>query len=258
MRLYQLGKMTWEEVEEALQTIKVAIIPVGAHEQHGPHMAESCDAVLAEKMALLLGERTFPYSVVTPTINIGVSQHHLNFPGTITLQPETLIALIRDIVVSLKHHGIKKFLLLNAHGGNQATLGVASTKLSTELEVELYYAKTTASAKEVIDQITVSPLYGHSCEREVSEALYLAPELVRKEKLTKGDIQEVGRWKQLRPGNAIQGFYRYEEMTNNGAIGDATVASEEIGQKIVEKALDHLTKELFSLIEVDAPELEVK
>lgn len=258
MGLYHLGKMTWEEVEEALRTIKIAIIPVGAHEQHGPHMTENCDAVLAEKIALLLGERTFPHSVVTPTINMGISHHHLNFPGTITLQPETLIALIRDIVSSLKHHGIKKFLLLNAHGGNQPTLSVASTKLSVELGVDIYYAKTTASAKDVIEQFTVSTQYGHSCEREVSEALYLAPEIVRKEKLTKGDINEEGRWKRLRPGKAIQGFYRYEEMTNNGAIGDATVASAEIGRKIVETALDNLTKELATLIGIDLKEFELK
>src|SRR5699024_9897190 len=257
MQLYQLEKMTWEEVEEALQTVKIAIIPIGAHEQHGPHMTENCDAVLAEKLALLLGERTFPYSVITPTINMGISPHHLNFPGTITLQPETLIALIRDIVSSLKHHGINKFLLLNAHGGNQSTLGVASTKLSPELDVDIYYAKTTASAKEVIENFAASSLYGHSCEREVSEALYLTPELDRKDKLTKGDITDNGRWKQLRPGKAIQGFYRYEEMTKNGAIGNATIASAEVGRQIVETALDHLTKEISMLLGVDVKEFEL-
>jgi creatinine amidohydrolase len=247
---YDLTSMTWKEVEEALQTVKIAIIPIGAHEQHGPHMVESCDAVLAERMAKKLGERMFPYALVTPTINMGVSPHHLNFPGTISLQPTTLIAILKDVISSLKHHGVKKFLLLNSHGGNQSTLNVASMIITEELNVEVYYAKTTASAKEAIKEHVKSTLFGHSCEREVSEALYLAPELVRPEQLEKGDIQVEGRWKQLRPGKAIQGFYYYEEMTKNGCIGDGTKASWDIGRQIVEESLDQLTIELYKLINI--------
>ena len=250
MDCYDLTSMTWKEVEESLKTVEFAIIPIGAHEQHGPHMVESCDAVLAEKMAKKLGQRMFPYALVTPTINMGVSQHHLNFPGTISLQPTTLIAILKDVISSLKHHGIEKFLFLNSHGGNQSTLNVASMMLTKELDVEIYYAKTTASAKKAIQENVTSPLFGHSCEREVSEALYLAPELVRPEKLEKGDIQEDGRWKQLRPGKAIQGFYFYEEMTKNGCIGDGTKASWEIGQQIVEEALGNLSNELYHLLAV--------
>ena len=99
-------------------------------------------------------------------------------------------------------------------------------------------------------ELVTSPLFGHSCEREVSEALYLAPELVRLDKIEAGDIQEEGRWKQLRPGKAIQGFYAYEEMTKNGCIGDATKASREIGERIVEEALDHLSSELYQLLQL--------
>jgi creatinine amidohydrolase len=192
----------------------------------------------------------FPYALVTPTINMGVSQHHLNFPGTISLQPTTLIAILKDVISSLKHHGIEKYLFLNSHGGNQSTLDVASMMLTKELDVEIYYAKTTASAKKAIQENVTSPLFGHSCEREVSEALYLAPELVRPEKLEKGDIQEEGRWKQLRPGKTIQGFYFYEEMTKNGCIGDGTKASWEIGQQIVEEALGNLSNELYQLLDL--------
>jgi creatinine amidohydrolase len=249
---YNLTSMTWKEVEESLKTVQLAIIPIGAHEQHGPHMVESCDAVLADKMAKKLGQRVFPYAWVTPAINMGISPHHINFPGTISLQSTTLIAILKDMISSLKHHGITKFLLLNSHGGNQSTLNVASTMLTNELEVEIYYAKTTASAKKSFEKYITSSLFGHSCEREVSEALYLAPELVRINELEKGDIQEDGSWKQLRPGKAIQGFYFYEEMTKNGCIGDATKASREIGQCIVEESLDNLTEELNKLLKLKA------
>ncbi|EXX87010.1 creatinine amidohydrolase [Paenibacillus darwinianus] len=238
---YLLTQMTWPEVEQALKTVKIAIIPLGAHEQHGPHMVESCDAVLAEEMGKRLAERLYPEALVTPVINMGISPHHIHFPGTISLEPATLIAILRDMIVSLKHHGIRHVLVLNAHGGNQATLGVASDMLTRELEVNFYYAKTTASAKDVMDRRIESKLYGHSCDREVSEALYLASHLVRADKLEKGDIQE-GKWRKLRPGNPLQGYYYYEEMTRNGCIGDATKASREIGEEIVETALDRLAR----------------
>ncbi|NHN29509.1 creatininase family protein [Paenibacillus agricola] len=244
---YLLTQMTWSEVKQALKTVRIAIIPLGAHEQHGPHMVESCDAVLAEEMSNRLAERLYPEALVTPTINMGVSPHHMNFPGTISLEPTTLIAILRDMIKSLQHHGIEKFLILNAHGGNQATLGVAIDMLTRELNTAIYYAKTTASAKDVMDKRLVSKLYGHSCDREVSEALYLAPQLVRPDQLEKGDMTE-GKWKSLRPGQALQGFYYYEEMTRNGCIGDATKATREIGEEIVETALERLTKAVQEML----------
>ncbi|MBN2982481.1 MULTISPECIES: creatininase family protein [Cohnella] len=238
---YELTQMTWPEVEQALKTVKIAIIPLGAHEQHGPHLAESCDAVLAEEMGRRLAERLYPEAIVTPTVNMGVSPHHLRFPGTLSLEPATLLAILRDMTASLKRHGICNVLVLNSHGGNQAALAVASDTLPRELGVNFYYAKTTASAKDVMERRIESKLYGHSCEREVSEALYLAPHLVRLDRLAKGDIRE-GKWRKLRPGNPLQGYYYYEEMTGNGCIGDATKASRELGEELVETALDRLAE----------------
>jgi creatinine amidohydrolase len=248
MKRYDLTEMTWEEVKEALNTVQLAIVPIGAHEQHGPHMVESCDAVLAEEMAKRLSENMHPYVMMTPTVNMGVSQHHINFPGTISLQPATLIAILRDIVSSLFHHGISKFLFLNAHGGNQSTLNLAATMLANEMKVEVFYAKTTSSAKHAISKNITSTLFGHSCERELSEALYLAPQLIRKDKVAKGEILYGGSWEQLRPGKTLQGSYYYDEMTANGCIGDATKATKEIGQQIVEEALENLEKELAKLL----------
>lgn len=248
MNAYILSEMTWPEVEEALKTVKIAIIPIGAHEQHGPHMTESCDAVLAEAMAIKLAERLHPVSLVAPTIPMGISPHHMNFPGTITLRPETLISVLRDMVSSLKQHGITKVLFMNGHGGNQPVLGVAAASLTEELGVQCYSAKTTASAKNAISRHVESKLFGHSCEREVSEAYYLAPQLVRREKLVKGDIRTGERWENLRPGKAIQGYYTYDEMTRNGNIGDATKATYEIGKEIVEEALDNLTQGVLDLL----------
>lgn len=256
MSVYHLSDMTWPEVKAALDTVKLAIIPVGAHEQHGPHMAESCDAVLATEFSRRLGERLYPHVLVAPAIPIGVSIHHIHFPGTLTLRPETLIAVLRDMIWSLKQHGIEKFLLVNSHGGNQSTLNVACTQLTHELGVEIYFAKTTASAKNAIKEHVSSTLYGHSCEREVSEAYYLAPHLVRQDRLEKGDIQE-GHWRLLRPNQAVQGFYFYDEMTANGCIGDATQASYAAGEAIVEEALEQISLAMQTLLSLTVGKIQI-
>jgi creatinine amidohydrolase len=133
---------------------------------------------------------------------------------------------------------------------------VAATTLSRELDVEIFYAKTTASAKQALAKYVTSSLDGHSCEREVSEALYLAPHLVHQDRLEKGEIRE-GNWKWLRPGNAIQGPYLYEEMTVNGCIGEAPKASIEAGRAIVEEALDRLSEALGKVLGIQVGE-EVK
>lgn len=251
MSMFILGEMTWPEIKEALKSVKIAIIPVGAHEQHGPHLVESCDGVLATEMSKKLAYRLHPFSIVAPTVNMGVSMHHMHFPGTITLQPSTLISIIRDMVVSLKQHGIEYFLLLNSHGGNQSTLNIACTQLSYDLGVQILYAKTTASANQSIKKHVTSTLFGHSCEREVSEAYYLAPSLVRTDCIEKGEIQE-GNWRLLRGNKGIQGPYFYEQMTKNGCLGDATKASYEIGREIVEEALDNLENSIRELINLSS------
>ncbi|MBX5435883.1 MAG: creatininase family protein [Alicyclobacillaceae bacterium] len=241
--------MTWPEVKEALRHVKLAVIPLGAHEQHGPHINESCDNVLAEQFARRLVDRLHPWAVMAPTIPFGISIHHIHFPGTITLRTETLIQVLRDVVWSLQQHGLNNFLIVNSHGGNQSLLGVACTQLSYELKARVCYAKTTASAKEAIRTHVKSALFGHSCEREVSEALYMAPHLVRQDQLQPGEIVE-GKWRLLRPGQPIQGFYFYEEMTANGCIGNGPAGSFEAGAAIVEEALDRVeeaARQLFDL-----------
>ncbi len=92
----------------------------------------------------LLAARMYPQAVLAPPINLGVSYHHMNFPGTITLRTETLMAVIYDVVWSLKQHGIEKFLILNGHGGNIPSLGVVIVKLREELGVKIAWTGFTS------------------------------------------------------------------------------------------------------------------
>ena len=236
-----LTEMSWPEVKGALKTVKAAVIPVGAHEQHGPNLAESCDAVRATEFCRLLAERMHPEILVTPTVNMGISYHHLPFPGTISLRPETLQAVIRDIVYSLSLHGIKKYFIVNAHGGNQQTLGVAVTNISQELGVQMAWTQYTNFSTEAIAKHVKSEMFGHSCEREVSEALYLAPQIIKKDKLEKGKIKGMPYKYATASGRPLGISYTFDQVTENGALGDATKATYEAGKDICEEALEKLS-----------------
>jgi len=187
----------------------------------------------------LLAARMYPQAVLAPPINLGVSYHHMNFPGTITLRTETLMAVIYDVVWSLKQHGIEKFLILNGHGGNIPSLGVVIVKLREELGVKIAWTGFTSLAREVLQERIKSESIGHACEGEISQAMVLAPHTVRREAITPGEFKGYP-YRHLGEGFDLAYPYRFDEITANGALGDATQASEELGREIVEAALQRV------------------
>jgi len=119
----QLQLCTWLQVEDYLKRSNGIILPIGSTEQHGPNGLVGTDALCAEVIARGVGEAAD--ALVAPTISVGMAQFHLDFPGSMTLTPTTLIAVIRDYVASLSRHGFTHFYFLNGHGGNVATLSAA-------------------------------------------------------------------------------------------------------------------------------------
>lgn len=234
-----LHDLTWPEVRELLPGIKMAIIPVGSTEQHGPHGCFDYDTAVSTEFSKRLAERLFPQVLVAPGIAVGASRHHIHFPGSLTLRPETLVATIMDIAWSLRQYGIKRFLLANGHGGNIPSIGVAANRLKQEFGDQVAWATVPYDAvRDVWDKHAKTEINGHSCEIETSCMLYLRPESVRQDRLTKGEVRPE-ELEARRRGPAIAQEARYfDEITVNGALGDATHASREIGREMVETALD--------------------
>lgn len=122
---------TWPEVEAYLAEKRGVIVPIGSTEQHGPSGLIGTDALTAEIFGRRVGEATG--TLVAPTISYGMAQHHMAFPGTITLQPSTLVLVVRDVVMSLVRHGFERFYFINGHGGNVHPVNTAFSQIQTEL-----------------------------------------------------------------------------------------------------------------------------
>lgn len=132
----RLQLSTWPEVEAYLERSTGIVVPIGSTEQHGPNGLIGTDALCPEAIAWALGERHD--ILIGPTLSLGMAQHHLAFPGTLSLRPGTLIALLRDTLDSLGRHGFTRVLFLNGHGGNIATLKAAFA--------EVYATRSLAAA----------------------------------------------------------------------------------------------------------------
>ena len=127
----QLDRMTYDEVADYLRTGPgIAIVPVGATEQHGIHGATGTDTFAATHVALKVAERV--NGVVLPALPYAISIHHIAFPGTITLHPGTLVQVMKEICQSLIRQGFKVILLLSGHRGNDDSLRVAAMESANQ------------------------------------------------------------------------------------------------------------------------------
>ena len=249
---YIMQEMTWPEVRDALKEAKLAIIPVGSHEQHGPHLAMSVDIAGSEVFSRKLTERTHPLSLLAPPLNYGLSIHHMPFPGTLTLQPETFEKVLLDVAASFREHGIRRIFVVNGHGGNQHVLNTASVKMRRDLGVRMAYTLWPMVAGGAVAEHVKGRQIGHACVLETSMMMYLRPDLVREDILTEGEIQPPIYGDA--PTAGIEGFAYWNEYTANGALQGAPDATREIGEKIAETALDNIAAFLCQFAEVEVAE----
>lgn len=160
----RLQHATWQEVETYLQRHTGIIVPIGSTEQHGPNGLVGTDAICPETIAWAIGERHGV--LVAPTQNLGMAQHHLAFPGTISLRPSTLIAVLHDTIASLACHGFTHVFFLNGHGGNIATMSAAFAEIHAERSLR----QGPQPAADL--QLALNNWFAGARVRELAEALY--------------------------------------------------------------------------------------
>lgn len=256
---YRLQHLTWQQFDQLRSTMRVALIPIGATEQHGPHLHVGTDARIAERLAEEIAARAEGLAVMAPPVMVGYSPHHMTFPGTITARESTLRALLDDIVDSLVRHGVRRFLIVNAHGGNIAFLPAWLSDVQRRAGVLAAFAHWSLLGRDVVADIAVSETYGHACEVETSLALALAPDLVEVDRLQPVS-PVVPAAHPLIKGQAIPdrtvGVFLsrdFDQITENGALGMPARASVEDGERLREAVVARASEFVTWLAEAPVP-----
>ena len=174
----QLETMPWPDVADRLKTIPAAILPIGATEQHGPHMGCGMDAVLADKLCKAVSEKT--KVMMLPTMPYGCSiGHSQRWPGTIALQPKTLIDLIKEMGDWAYYSGVRKLFIVNTHVTNAAPLRCALEMLRAEHDDLMVTVLNSAKISERVSTFHFSDGDDwHANDAETSLMLSVAPEMV--------------------------------------------------------------------------------
>jgi creatinine amidohydrolase len=230
----KLQLATWPEIEAYLKHSRGIVIPIGSTEQHGPTGLIGTDAICPETVAAGMAEQDI---LVAPTISIGMAQHHLAFPGSITLRPSTLIAVVIDVVRSLASQGFTHFYFLNGHGGNIATVQAAFAEIWSEASLagrpsglELKLANWFTLPKVVA---LSRELYGeaegmHATPSEISLTWHAYPEAERRLPLEP----------ERAPLGQIRDAQAYRETFPDGRIGaESGLAERAHGERLYQAAL---------------------
>jgi mycofactocin precursor peptide peptidase len=235
----RLAEMTWPDVERAVAAgCTTVILPLGATEQHGPHLPLGTDAVRAEALADGLAA-SLPDVLVAPTLPVGCSDEHTGFAGLLSLDHGTLTAVIVECGRRMAGWGIRRLVLLSAHGGNGRALELARARLreaATGLDVQVPGAPAGLTRAlldlAAADGISAEALGLHAGEGETSEMLHLRPDLVHMQRAVAGYVGAVAK---LLPRLREEGL---RPVTATGTLGDPRGACGERGARYLAAQID--------------------
>jgi len=250
---FRYEKLTWPEINDAVDLGKVCIVPCGAVEQHGAHLPLDVDIVCPTEIARGAGSQIPDKMLVLPTVSYGYTGHVMDFPGTINQHYEHFIEHALDITKSLAYHGFKKILLLNGHGSNMPNLDLVARRTNLETDAECILCgwwNLLTLDKEFLPGWRQSKFPGgcaHACELETSLYLYLDGDNVRKDQI-KSDVisfneeESPFNWVDLFAAGPATLISWTSSYSKTGVLGDAKLASAEKGKRAYEEAVKQLVR----------------
>ena len=238
------------EIPSALSESSIILLPVGAIEQHGPHLPMSVDRVIAEETARAIvancGDDLDIW--LLPTLSVSKSNEHNWSEGTISLRYETLMAVLHDIGESLSKTNAKKLVLLNGHGGNTTLLNTALRELRINHLLETFLIHPA-----------LPPAYGgsstedelgmgiHGGRDETSVFMFLRPDLVNLSKAERRVPEQLAKNKHVKFGGSVSFGWLSNDFHEDGYIGDPTGASSELGERLFNAAVESLCEALSEI-----------
>jgi len=248
--------MYWQELASPefgeIDRATPVVLPVAAVEQHGPHLPLATDRMIAEFFADRINSRLGSAVLILPTVAVGCSAHHMEFPGSLTLRHATFLSVCEQYLTSAHAHGFRNFLVLNSHGGNRGICQVLLEKFGAEhpncqIAVASWW-RAVAEALLPLNETGPGGI-GHACEFETSLMLHIAPKSVRMEAMEPKSNISTFDWAEedlLRPSR-VSLYRSMKQITPNGTWGDPTRATATKGQQITEIVCDALSKVVSEL-----------
>jgi creatinine amidohydrolase len=244
-------ELTWTEIREAIARQPVVLLPFGTIEDHGPHLPLNTDNVIVEAICLEAGRRAPGELLVMPLAAYGLNEHHMDFPGTVSVKMETLLAYVSDVAISAARHGFTHLLVVNGHGSNAPLADLVARKVVLETGVVCAAMSPNAAIDPTLAEPTLSAMrrsgpggVAHAGEYETAMMLHLRPDLVQMDRA----LQEIGQlkleffnWDYPEP-SVLAWQDWWSRMSQSGVCGDPTVATAEFGQAVFENTVTNMVR----------------
>ncbi len=253
--------LTWQQIEQMPNKNNVVIIqPIGAIEQHGPHLPIAVDSAISLGVlgkALHQLDNNIPaYSL--PCLYYGKSNEHAGFPGTITLNANTLLSVIKEVALSIYHSGFRKLVLMNSHGGQPQIMEIAARDIHQEYpDFSVFPLFTWRVPHNAADLLTPQEQeYGiHAGDAETSIMLSLLPEQVHMDKAVREYPQGLPADSLLDMEGKLPFAWLTKELSQSGVMGDATAATKEKGDRILQSVADGWVQLIQDVYKFQQPNL---
>lgn len=254
-----LAHYTWQEIAALDKQEGVVILPIGAIEQHGPHLPTITDTLqvtqVLDATLARLPEAVKAWSL--PPLNYGKSNEHTGFPGTISLSAATLLAVLHDIADNVKAAGFRRLAFINGHGGNLALLEVAARDIRVRTDLLCFCLQPGLFVNPPFPITPEEQRFGfHAGELETSLMLALAPELVQMDKAVRHVAPFPETATPLFFFGAASTAWLSRDWSPTGIFGDATLGTAEKGHAIMAAAAERLAVLITEISRFELPILE--
>ncbi|RRJ29493.1 creatininase family protein [Halocatena pleomorpha] len=237
-----LAEMAWPDIESALESgTRTVIVSVGSIEQHGPHLPLNMDTLDGDELARRIAEQLGD-ALAAPTIRPGCSGHHMEFSGTITVPPETLMNMIRSYCRSLDDHGFEYIVLIPTHGGNFAPVKTVAPDIGREISASVITLADLEEHMQLLNDGLIEAGIEYDQDVIHAGAAETAIVLAINDGLVQGEHCEQGYEGDLSPARLLsEGF---KSITENGVLGDPRKATAEAGERIIEKVTNEYVQHI--------------
>jgi creatinine amidohydrolase len=251
-------EMTWVEIEEYLKKMDTVLLPCGAIEQHGPHLPVDIDYFDAKYLSYKVAEAcSEPRPLVLPAIPFGVSYHHEEFKGTLSVSNDALSLFIYDIGMSLAKNGVKKIIIINGHGDNAPTLNYAAQMINRDARIFVCVDTGETSDVDIATMIeTANDI--HAGDIETSTTLAVRPDLVQMDKAVDASLEFGSDFLNFDNERGVNWYVRTNKLSESGVMGDATQATAEKGKRMWKVMIHNLVKFVESVKEKSLDDLYQK